>query len=184
MFTILAILVFLGMAVATLIAIIAVLWGIRKRSVRATLIRLGLCILPLAAYILFCTWIFGPADYHSPQDLAAAYRTEFGDPPPSDVTDMRARQVVVGDSGAALLRFRASSQTIDGLLARFVASDRGTFAKAGSGGNVPSWWTPDVDKVESFYTADHWSKFFSYSTAHIGIDREKSIVYFYHSGSD
>ena len=183
-FVILAALVFLGIAVATLVAVIVVLFGINKRSGRATLLRLGLCLLPLGGYFAAVSWLFGPVDYHSPQDLTAAYRTEFGELPPSDVSGIKARQIVVGDSGAAWLRFRASSGTIDSLLSRFSASDRGTFSQAAYGANVPSWWTPDSDKIDLFYTADGWSEHWSHSTAYVGVDRAKGILYFHHSGMD
>ena len=183
-FVILAGLLFLGIAIATLVAIIIVLCGIKKRSGRATLFRLGLCLLPLAAYVACVAWLFGPADYHSPQDLSAAYRTEFGVLPPSDVAGIEARQIVVGDSGAAWLRFHASSQTIDSILSRFKESDSRTFSQAARGANVPSWWTPDADKIVLFFTADGWSKDWSDSTAYVGVDRAKSILYFHHSGID
>ena len=183
-FVILAGLVFFGIAVATFVAVIVVLLGIKKRSGRATFIRLGLCLLPLVGYLAAVSWLFGPVDYHSQQDLIAAYRTEFGELPPNDVSGIEARQIVVADSGAAWLRFRASSGTIDNLLSRFSASDRGTFSQAAHGANVPSWWTPDSDKIALFYTADGWSKNWSHSTAYVGVDRAKGILYFHHSGID
>ena len=183
-FTILAVCVFLAVGLGSLVAIAVVLLGARKRGLRLTLFRLAVCCIPMAAFHLLYAWFFGPADYSSPGDLAAAYRTEFGVSPPADVTDIRARQIVVGDAGAAWLRFCASSQTIDLLLARFVPSDRLTFSQACAGGNVPSWWAPEEDRVETFYTADHWSRSFSRSKAYIGIDRDRHIVYFHHSGND
>jgi hypothetical protein len=184
LFVILAGLVFLGIAVATLVAIIGVLCGIKKRPGRATLLRLGLCPLPLVACFAAVSWVFGPADYDSPQDLIAAYQTEFGELPPGDVSDLEARQIAVGDSGAAWLRFRASSATIDRLLSRFAVSDQATFSQGADGANAPSWWTPDSDKIELFYTADGWSKDWSHSTAYVGVDRDKGILYFHHSGVD
>ena len=135
-------------------------------------------------YVAAVSWLFGPVDYHSQQDLIDAYRTEFGEVPPSDVSGIEARQIVVGDSGAAWLRFRASSGTIDDLLSRFSASDRGVFSQAAYGANVPSWWTPDTDKIDLFYTADGWSNHWSHSTAYVGVDRAKGILYFHHSGID
>lgn len=184
LFVILAGLVFLGTAVATLVAVIVVLCGIKKRSGRATLLRLGLCLVPLAACFAAVSWLFGPADYDSPQDLIDAYQTEFGELPPGDVTGLEARQIAVGDCGAAWLQFRASSGTIDRLLSRFSASDRATFSQAADGANVPSWWTPDADGIELFYTAEGWSKDWSNSTAYVGVDRAKGILYFHHIGID
>jgi len=183
-FFILASFLLLGLGVATLVAMIVVLCGIAKRSGTATLLRLGLCLLPLAAYFACVFWFFGPVDYHSPQDLAAAYQTEFGVPPPSDVAGIEARQIVVGDSGAAWLRFSASSQTINSILSRFKESDGVTFSRAAYGSNVPNWWMPDSDKIVLFFIADGWSKHWGYSTAYVGVDRAKSILYFHHSGAD
>ncbi|WP_193210768.1 hypothetical protein [Luteolibacter marinus] len=184
LFTLLAAFGFLGIAFATLVACLWVLWGVRKRKLRATLLRIGLCLVPLVLFTGFCIWLFGPADFHSPGDLAAAYRTEFGSDPPPDVTDLNARQIVVGDSGGAWLRFRASGTTIDSLLGKFSATDRSHFAEAGTGANVPDWWTPEQDGIEFFYIAENWSDSWSDSVAVLGIDRSKSMVYFHHSGID
>jgi len=182
--TLLAALIILAVGVATVVVLIVVACGAGRRSLSRTLFWTGVTLLPLAALVTSFHFIFGPADYTSQKGLAAAYRTEFGADPTGDVTGIQARQVVVGDSGAAWLFFQASPSTIDTLLERFVKSDRKVFAEAGVGGNVPIWWKPDEDGVNEYYTADLWSKNFSRSVAFIGLNRAKSRVYFHHIGSD
>ena len=182
--SLLAAVIVLAVGVATVVALIVVAWGSWKRSWWATFFWVVLSLLPLTVIGGLYLTLFGPADYSRPQDLAAAYKTEFGTDPTADVTDIQARQVVVGDAGAAWLRFHASPSTIDTLLARFVKSDPAAFAEAGTGGNVPAWWKPDEDGVNEYYTADHWSRSFSRSEAFMGVDRAKGWVYFHHSGSD
>lgn len=182
LFPILAGFLFLGIAIATVVVVIVLLLGANKRSSGATLLRLFLCSLPMGACMLLISWFFGPVDYESPADLAGAYQAEFHELPPADVTNIEARQIVVGDSGAAWLRFRASSETIERLLLRFSESDKRTFMEAA--GQAPAWWTPKADKVEFFFSADHWSKDWSRSTAYAAVDRTKGVMYFHHEASD
>lgn len=182
LFPLLAGFLFLGIAIATFVVVIIVLLGANKRSSGATLLQLLMCSLPMGACILLISWFFGPVDYESPADLAGAYQTEFHELPPADVADIKARQVVVGDSGAAWLRFRASSQTIEKLLLRFSRSDKRTFMRAT--GQAPAWWNPDADNAELFYLSEHWSGHWSRSTAYAAVDQKKRVMYFHHEASD
>jgi hypothetical protein len=169
---------------ATFVALTAIPLKVQRRPWKVSLLMTGIALLPFAALLALVMWIFGPADYSDPSDLAQAYRTEFGIDPSADVRDVHARQSVVGDSGAAWLNFRASKNTIDSLLVRFVSTNRATFDRSGKGGSVPGWWKPNINGVELYYVSENWSKSFSHSVAYIGVDREKQIVYFCHIGSD
>ncbi len=177
-------LILLAVGVITFVALVIVLLTAGRRSGGATLLWASLCALPVTVLVLLFSWWLGPADLTSPKALATAYKTEFGTYPPADVADIQARQVVVGDSGGAWLRFRASKTTIDGLLTKFTTSDRAAFSRAGQGGNVPGWWKPEADHVDTFYKAEHWSHNFRYSAAWLGLNRETGVVYFSHSGFD
>ena len=141
---------------------------------------LALCCIPIAAFL----WYWGPSDLTEPNDLRTAYREEFGKDPSEDVTSLQCRQIVVGDSGAAWLRFHASPATIDGLLSKFVPCDRAAFFQAGAGANTPAWWQPEKDKIVSYYRAEHLSRNFQRSEAVIGHGSGKQTVYFSHRGSD
>lgn len=173
-------LLLVGLAILTLLALVLVII-LTWRShwlIKATAI--GLSLIPIAAFLL---WI-GPADYTNPRDLADAYRTEFGSYPPEDVRDIQCRQVIVGDCGAAWMRFTASKNTVDTLLTKFHAAEPHEFDRASVGANVPQWWQPGQSQLTHFYTADGWSPHFSSSKAWIGLDADHQVVYFHHVGND
>ncbi|HEY1121270.1 MAG TPA: hypothetical protein VGE67_06700, partial [Haloferula sp.] len=120
----------------------------------------------------------------SEKGKAACYETEFGALPPASVTHIQAKQVMIGDSAQAWLRFEATPEVVDSLLKRFAPSDRYTFNANSGGGNTPGWWKPDSDHLTAFYVAEGWRKDFGGSHAVIAHDAGKRLVYFCHSASD
>lgn len=138
-----------------------------------------LLILSAALAMLGCS--YEPSDE---KDRAECYKTEFGTLPPSGVTNIQAKQIVIRDAAGAWLRFEATPEIVDSLLKRFGPSDRGVFNENSGGDNTPEWWKPDGDHVTVFYEAEGWSKDFSNSTAVIAHDAEKRVVYFSHSAFD
>lgn len=178
-------LVVIAAVLASVVALICVLFFGRKRSRTFRILLGGVCCLPgLIALGLFDR-VFGPLDIKDPAGLRGAYQFEFGEEPTEDVTMIQCRQVVVGDAGAAWLSFHAAPETVERLLRKkFVASDAAIFRTAGEGGNCPSWWQPDADGMQQFYKAEGWSKYFRVSEGFLAHDREKQIVYFHHSGFD
>ncbi len=183
-FIILLGLVFIAIVGVTVIAITLTILGARKRSGIATFARLGLCLLPLGCCFLLSVLAFRPADYKSQEDLKEVYSAEFGTFPPTDVSDILARASGIGDSSDKWIKFRASPQTIDNLLLRFVPTDKKTFSQGLPNSSLPKWWTPELDRIELFFTAENWSTHSIESTAVIGLDRAKSIVYFHHRTTD
>ena len=115
------------------------------------------------------------------QDRAKCYATEFGTAPPAGLTNLQAKQVIVGDAGAAWLRFEANSNVISGILTnRFAPSDRSTFLSNSRGGNTPVWWNPEGDALTLFYINTQWRPGSNYSGAVIGHDAFRHVVYFHH----
>ena len=182
-FVLLAGLAFLVVGAATLVALAVVAFGMRRRPLRSTALRICFCFLPMVCLVLLCWWVFGPVDYTNPQDLTEAYRSEFGSNPPSDVTDSHVHVVVVGDAWAAWHRFQAANTTIDSLVAKFEPTDQQSFRNATGGGNMPGWWSPDASGVDAYYVAHHWHGKDGYSEAYMGVNRTKGVIYFYHGES-
>jgi hypothetical protein len=114
--------------------------------------------------------------------LAECYWKEFGVRPPADVTNLHAKQVIIGDGARAWLRFDTTPSMVETLLKNFAPTNRETFAGCSGGANTPRWWTPDNDHVTAFYAASGWNKNFAHSFAVIAHDTNKHIVYFCHDG--
>jgi hypothetical protein len=133
-----------------------------------------------AAVILSCG-CGGTYEPSNDQGRAKCYAAEFGGPPPVGVTNLQAKQVVVGDAGGAWLRFEANSNFVSLLLSnRFSPSDRFTFVSRSGGGNTPLWWNPEVDVLTSFYINNQWRAGSNYSVAVIAHDNARRVVYFHH----
>ena len=125
-----------------------------------------------------CGGVSEPTD---PQTLAKCYATEFGQQPPAGVSNLKARQVIVGDAGGAWLRFEADSNIVAQIVsARFTPSDRGTFISDSVGGNTPAWWKPEDDSLADFYICHQWRSSTNYSEAVLACDAAHHVVYFHH----
>src|SRR4029077_3288732 len=100
--------------------------------------------------------------------LAQCYCTECGKTPRTGVTNLKAKQVVVGDAGGAWLRFEADSNVLSQIISnRFAVSDRTDFSIYGhpEGGNTPGWWQPQPDALTAFYINKQWRPGSNYSIA-------------------
>jgi len=144
--------------------------------------KLFLSILCSAAILM----LFGCAGASEPTDaptLAKCYATEFWTPPPLGVTNLKARQVVVGDAGGAWLRFEADSNVVSAIVSRrFSPSDRTDFSVYGrlEGGNTPQWWHPKLDAITAYYINKQWTPGSNYSVAVLAYDATNHLVYFHH----
>jgi hypothetical protein len=134
--------------------------------------------LALVFFLSGCGGVSDPTDAHT---LAQCYATEFGQQPPAGVTNIKARQVIVGDAGGAWLRFEADSNIVAQIVSsRFVSSDRAAFISDSGGGNTPAWWKPDHDSLTAFYICNQWRPGTNYSVAVLAHDASCHIVYFHH----
>lgn len=161
-------------------------WVSRKSRTRPLALRVFFVLLTILPLVFLGNFLWnwnGPRDWTDARALVGAYQTEFGKPPSADVSEIKSRQIVIGDSARAWLSFKASPETISKLLERFTPSDKGTFDNAKLG-ETPPWWKPEDSKLVSFYTSDGWSTNFAHSRALLGIDASKQIVYFCHETSD
>jgi hypothetical protein len=125
----------------------------------------------------------GTSEPTDPATLAQFYATEFGSSPPSGVTNLRAKQVVVGDAGGAWLRFEASSNIVSQITSnRFTKSDQMSFQIYGNpdGGNTPDWWNPQPNTLTAFYINMQWRPGSNYSIAVLGYAASNHVVYFHH----
>src|SRR3954451_14621504 len=112
--------------------------------------------LAIAVALSGCGGTSEPTDARA---LAECYRTEFGTGPPTGITNLRAKQVVVGDAGGAWLRFEANSNIVAQIVSnRFAPSDRVTFSSNSGGGNTPGWWKPEADSLTVFFINNQWRK--------------------------
>jgi hypothetical protein len=136
---------------------------------------------------LVSLFLVGCGGTYEPKDAkgrAECYRMEFGSLPPTGVTNIQGKQVVVGDAAGAWLRFETTPATVDSLLKSFASTNRQTFDHYSGGANTPTWWTPDRDRITVFYRVSGWRKDFSSSYAVIAHDAEKRVVYFCHAAWD
>lgn len=113
--------------------------------------------------------------------LAQCYATEFGTKPPSGVTNLQAKQVlVVGVALGTWLRFEANSNLVSQIISnRFTPSDQITF-NGNSGRAAPAWWKPGADSLTVFFINHHWRPDLEYSAAFLAHDTARRIIYFYH----
>lgn len=131
--------------------------------------------------LLALTGCSGSSEPTSSAALAKCYATEFGVGPPASVTNLQAKQVIVGDAGGAWLRFEADSNTVTQLISgRFTPSDHAMFENTSGGGNTPSWWNPEADSLTAFYVNNQWRKGSNYSVAVLAHDSARHVVYFSH----
>ena len=139
------------------------------------------CIyLALALVLSGCSGASEPTD---PPTLAKCYAAEFGQSPLAGITNLQARQVVVGDAGAAWLRFEANSNIVTQLVSsRFAPSERAKFIEESIGGNIPRWWRPEEDELTDFYICNQWrSDTNHYSVAVLAHDIRQHVIYFHHA---
>jgi hypothetical protein len=144
--------------------------------------KLFLLLVCLAA-MLTLSGCGGTSEPSDASRLAKCYATEFGTAPPSGVRNLMAKQVVVGDSGGAWLRFEADSNVVSQIISnRFTASDWTDFSIYGqsNGGNTPGWWQPQRDALAAFYINKQWRPGSNYSIAVLAYDATNRLVYFHH----
>lgn len=120
------------------------LWSVAGAVVATVVV----CSLPVLAIYLFN----GPYDAKSEEALQQAYASEFGSPPPSGIKVLKARQVVVYDSGGQWLLLEAAPAEIDKFVSMgFKPMSPSSVAFRDSGEVfLPDWWKPPVSRLE-FY---------------------------------
>jgi hypothetical protein len=127
----------------------------------------------------------GSHEAETAAEAASCYKFEFDMDPASGVSNIKAKQIVVGDSVVAWLKFNVSSQDFDLLKARgFFPISYDNFEQELNlkSGNAPSWW--QVSNNNKFYKIVGWKKEFSYSCAFISYDVGKNIICFCHTASN
>lgn len=174
-----------GACVAVAIVIAAlVAWLARKAPLPVRILLFSTALIPLIGFVLFARFALSPDDPTSPTDLKAAYEREFG-PMPQDVTDIRSRQVGVGDSVGVWLKFRGSRATANAIRKRFTKCEKSTFDRLSDNSESnPVWWQPDADRLSSHYHSPKWANAFSYSEAVFAHDEKMEIFYFKHEAAD
>ncbi len=93
---------------------------------------------------------------------------------------LKARQIVVGDSGAKWLLMQTSPEEITRLLAMdFKKESKVPLEFSGSNSsNAPDWWRPPEGRLECFRNTD-WTKTGGWTTswAIVGLDRGSNRVW-------
>lgn len=130
---------------------------------------------------------FRPYDPTSDSALKEAYRADFSTLPPPGVAVLKARQIVIADSGGQWLLLEVTPEEIDRHIAMgFQKTDSVPPDFAGQAGpNAPSWWTPPAAGLE-FYANTNWSKAGGWyrSEAVMGVDRASKKIWFSASNND
>jgi hypothetical protein len=122
-----------------------------------------------------------PYDPTSQTELKEAYEADFGTLPPPGITVVKARQVIIADSGGQWLLLKATPEEIDRHIAmgfkkaEWVPPD----FRGEPGANTPKWWTPPATGLE-LYSNTNWSKAGGWyrSEAVMGIDRASNTIWF------
>jgi hypothetical protein len=159
-------------------------WNFALKSIVATAGTMGIVT---GVFIGLAYLWFRPYDPASESDLRRAYQADFGNLPPVGITVLRARQVVVGDSGGQWLLLKATPEEIE----RHIAMGFTNATRApddfggGAGGSIPKWWQPPTNRLEVLENGD-WSKTggWSRSAAAISVDRGSNLIWFVTSKSD
>jgi hypothetical protein len=168
----------LGLAV-TIIACLLRKWKLAQRSAIGTVAAV---VVTAAASVALMYFAWRPYDPTSPADLGKAYEADFGVLPPPGITVLKARQIVVGDSGGQWLLLKASPEEVTRHIAMgFTGKTQTPNDFNGlAGANAPDWWTPPTHRLE-LYENQNWNKGgggWSDSRAAIGVDREAGLIWF------
>ena len=141
--------------------------------------------LKLGLLLLFLSGFPSCGGSHEAETAAEAekcYKFEFDMDPSSGVSEIKVKQIVVGDAVVAWLKFNVSPQDFDLLKARgFYPIRYDDFEQELNlkSGNAPSWW--QVSNNNKFYKIVGWKKGYSYSCAFISYDAEKNVICFCHT---
>jgi hypothetical protein len=176
--------VFVALGVGALGALTAVVacilrkWKFALWTLAGTL---SAAVLIVAGSFLGIGYLWRPYDPTSESDLKEAYRADFEAMPPKGITVLKARQVIVGDSGGQWLLLKATPEEIERHIAKGFTPAHGIprdFA-GDAGANAPSWWKPPTTRLR-LYENDHWTKSGGWwnSTAAMGVDTESGLIWF------
>ncbi len=185
-FILLGTLLFFGALALLFFCFVALLIiAFKKRSWKFAYWSIGGTVAASAALVglfigLAYLW-FRPYDPTSTADLKKAYQAEFGTLPPAGVTVLKARQIVIADSGAQWLLLQVAPDQIDKHIGMgFTKTEETPLEFLGPPGpNAPKWWTPPATGLE-FYSNTNWSKAggWYHSEASMGIDRASQTIWF------
>jgi hypothetical protein len=139
----------------------------------------------------------GSKDYKSASDLSHQFETFFGFAPPSDVKEIKASRVWVGDTMADWISFRCSSDTFE----RVVKSDKYAITPidqiasrwgweapyvVGLTPNSPKWWpktqSPSETKLYNYFSPYTEGKMPAQgSDAYLWRDEKANVVFAYYT---
>ena len=185
-FILLGSLVWLGILVVLFLCLIGLLvFAGVKRSKKIALWSIGgtlgamLAVTGIYAGVGYL-WL-RPYDPTSAADLREAYKADFGTLPPPGITVVKARQIVIADSGGQWLLLKATPEEIERHIAMGFkkAEEVPADFRGEAGANAPKWWTPPAAGLE-LYANTNWSKAggWYWSEAVMGIDRASKIIWF------
>ena len=126
-------------------------WKIARWSITGSFGAVGfLCLL---AY-----FFSRPYDMTSETELKNGYRDEFGVLPPPGITVLKARQVVVRDSGCQWLLLKATPEAIQNVISKGFTVSKNDYPdfNGQAGANAPAWWKPPAERLE-FYKDEDWT---------------------------
>jgi len=119
---------------------------------------------------------------------SVVFKSNLGFFPPRDVVELHGRQLIIGDSGEAYLRFRASRETVQRILGdRFfeIGKPDARFDQFPSPDSPPSYWHPlEGSTVRFFKSAETFDDRFHFSQAFLSYDESNGTVHFYWHGVD
>ena len=126
----------------------------------------------------------GPYDPKSQEDLGACYKNEFDALPPSSVSSLQARQMVIRDWGAQWLQFNADKATIDALLQKgFERISKEQFMGKTVSKYTPQWWPSKNNNLTAFYYHPSWKRrFVGSNVAYLAHDEAHKRVCFMSEG--
>lgn len=159
-------------------------WKFALKSIVATA---GTMVIATGVFVGLAYLWFRPYDPTSESDLKKTYQADFGNLPPAGISVLKARQVIVGDSGGQWLLLKSTPEEIErhiGMGFTNALLNPHDFG-GGTGGNIPKWWRPPTNRLE-FYENNNWSKAggWSWSSAAIGVDRGSNLIWFVTTKSD
>ncbi|MBO0861113.1 MAG: hypothetical protein J2P21_22040 [Chloracidobacterium sp.] len=115
------------------------------------------------------------------------FESSFGFSPTSDVKELEGGRSIFGDSGETFLRFRASRQTIQSIVAgrRLYEIDENMFmSQAPHDSASQSYWKPFDGKPTLFYESQRFDDSFGSSSAILCYDESAGVAHFYWIGVD
>jgi len=154
-------------------------WKVVKWTITITLATVIVLVVGSGTLMYF---LWRPWDASSEAELKEAYRADFGVLPPTGITVLHARSVVVGDDAVQWFLLKASPEEIEKQIANGFTPAQGAPRDFDGhiGPNAPRWWKPQISRLR-LYESSKWPPAAGAPGGHaaMGVDTSTGLIWFW-----